>query len=129
MKKSTIVLIIVCVASLVLSVILFVAAAISLKGFGVRWAKDFFRDNAIEWDGSNWNIDWENDEENGDVSVKMPFIRIETDEDGERIEIPFIDISVNDGKGSISIGKNDDVAETTLPDDTNETSATDSGEN
>ena len=129
MKKSTIVLIIVCVASLVLSVILFVTAAISLKGFGVRWAADFFRENAIEWDGSNWHIGWDEEEGNGDVSVKMPFIRIEKDEDGERIEIPFIDISVNDGKGSISIGKNEDAGETTLPDETGGSSETDSEEN
>lgn len=113
MKKSTIVLIIICVASLVLSVILFVASAISLKGFGVRWADRFFRDNVVEWDGTDWYIDWQERGENGDVSVKMPFIRIETDENGERIEIPFIDISINDGKGSISIGTRESEDETT----------------
>ena len=126
MKKSTIVLIIVCVASLVLSVILFVAAAISLKGFGINWFKEFADENEIEWDGSNWHIDWDEEFENGDVRVKLPFVNIETDEDGERIEIPFIDISIDDGKGSISIGKQVDVSETTLPEETGASSETDS---
>ncbi len=128
MKKSTIVLIIVCIASLVLSVIFFTAAAISLKRFGIKWFKEFAVENDIKWDGSNWNIDWDEEFEDEDVHIKLPFVNIETDEDGERIEIPFIDISVDDGKGSIKIGKQEDTEETTLPDETVDSSETVSGQ-
>jgi len=102
MKKSTIVLIIICIISLILGIIFSVASIISLKSFGMTKIGEFWDKNKDNWSLYDVRVD---SEDGNEVFVRIPLPDKYYDEKTGEYEGPFFNVNVRGEDGRVRIEK------------------------
>ena len=123
MKKSTVVLIIICAVCMIAGIITAIAASVKATELGIQYASDnavgrygcFDKDGRWEW---NWNTDETDgtDEPDGsgkpgNVNVDLPGIQVHVDDDKVNVNLPGIHVNVADGTAVVN--ESDAASETT----------------
>lgn len=101
MKKSTVVLIIICSVCLVVGIITAIAASVKATELGIKFASEN-AEGCYDWfhDDGNWT--WTSDETSvqntdGNVNVNLPGIQVHVDDDKVNVNLPGIHVNVADG--------------------------------
>jgi hypothetical protein len=115
MKKSTVVLIIVCTVCIITGIITAIAASVKATELGIRYASDN-AEGCYEWFNDEGNWTWTSDEtsvktEDGDVNVNLPGIQVHVDDDKVNVNLPGIHVNVADGTAVVN--ESDVASETT----------------
>lgn len=113
MKKSTIVLIVICVASLVLGIIFSVASVVSLKSYGVKQFGEMWEENKDDWSMYDVRIKAEDGTE---VFVKIPLPDIYYDEETGTYDGPYFGLNIDNRRGNVVIEKSDKEEDSNLDD-------------
>lgn len=108
MKKSTIVLIVIGIVSLILAIIFSVASILALRSFGMSRFGEFWEKNKGDW--SLYDVRVEN-EDGTDVYMRIPLPDRFYDEETGEYEGPFLDINVRNGEDRVWIEKYEPDAE------------------
>ncbi len=106
MKKSTVVLIIVCVVCLLVGTITAIAASVKATELGIKFASEN-AEGCYEWFSDDGNWTWTCDEtytssDSGDVNVNLPGIQVHVDDDKVNVNLPGIQVNVADGTAVVS---------------------------
>lgn len=113
MKKSTIVLIVICVASLILGIIFSVASVVSLKAYGVKQLGELWEDNKDDWSMYDVRI---KSEDGNEVYVKIPLPDMYYNEETGTYEGPYFGLNIENRRGDIVIEKSEQDEDPNLED-------------
>jgi len=104
MKKSTIVLIVMGIVSLILGIIFSVASILALRSFGASKLGEFWDENKGNWSLYDVRIE---SEDGTDVYMRIPLPDRFYDEETGEYEGPFLDINEGHGEDRVWIEKID----------------------
>lgn len=116
MKKSTKVLIIIAVVSLILGTILSVVSLLLMKDAGWKKFKEACEGNGITWNVSEWSGD--NGQDPEDVHVKGPFFEVDVQDEDVHVNFFGLIVEVEDGKGRAYMDHDTETSETTVSPET-----------